>query len=73
MIFIIQGFQIIVFIFIVIFTMFWPICPEAFFRCFLSNSGAYIDLQAPFLICCEYNNKDEDNSPKTLNDNFFLN
>ena len=33
-IFIIKGFQTIVFIFIVISTMFWPICPLAFFRCF---------------------------------------
>ena len=44
MIFIIQGFWTIVFIFIVIFTTFWLICPLAFFRC-LSNSGAYMELQ----------------------------
>ena len=36
--FIIKGFRTIVFIFIVISTMFRPICPPAFFRC-LSNSG----------------------------------
>ena len=40
--FIIKGFQTIVFIFIVISTMFWLICPPAFFRC-LSNSGAFIE------------------------------
>ena len=38
----------------VIFTKFWPICPPAFFRSFLSK-------------CCEYN-QDEDNSLKTLSD-----
>ena len=32
-IFIIKGFWTIVFIFIVISTMFWLICPLAFFRC----------------------------------------
>ena len=44
MIFIIKGFLTIVFIFIVISTMFWPICSPAFFRC-LSNSGTYTELQ----------------------------
>ena len=39
-IFIIQDFWSIVFIFIIIFTMFQLICPLTFFRCFLSNSGA---------------------------------
>ena len=43
MIFIIKGFRIIVFIFIVISTTFRPICPLAFFRC-LSNSGTYTEL-----------------------------
>ena len=38
MVFIIKDFRTIVFIFIVISTTFWPICPPAFFRC-LSNSG----------------------------------
>ena len=42
-IFIIKGFQTIVFIFIVIFTTFRPICPPAFFRC-LSNSGTFTEL-----------------------------
>ena len=37
MIFIIKDYQTIVFIFIIISTMFWPICPLAFFRCFLSK------------------------------------
>ena len=40
MIFIIKCFHTIVFIFIVIFTTFWPIYPLAFFRC-LSNLGTY--------------------------------
>ena len=43
--FIILSFLTIGFIFIVIFTMFWLICPLAFFSCFLSNSGAYTELQ----------------------------
>ena len=42
MIFIIEGFKTIVFIFIVIST-FRPIYPPAFFRC-LSNSGTYTEL-----------------------------
>ena len=42
-IFIIKGFQTIVFIFIVISTMFWMICPPAFFRCLL-NSGTFTEL-----------------------------
>ena len=42
-IFIIKGFQTIVFIFTVIFTTFQPICPPAFFEC-LSNSGIYTEL-----------------------------
>ena len=50
--FIIQNFRTIVFIFILIFTMFQMLCPPAFF----------------WLKCCEYNNKNEDNNPKTLND-----
>ena len=26
-------------------TTFWPICPVAFFRCFISNSGVHIESQ----------------------------
>ena len=48
MIFIIKGFQTIVFIFIVIST-FWSICPLAFFRC-LSNSGTYMERRTTSLI-----------------------
>ena len=40
--FFIQGFWTIVFI--VIFTTFWLMCPPAFFKYFLSNSGAYPEL-----------------------------
>ena len=40
--FIIKGFRIIVFIFIVISTTFRPICPPASFRC-LSNSGTFTE------------------------------
>ena len=43
MIFIIKDFQTIDFIFIVISTMFWLICPPAFFRC-LSNLGTFLEL-----------------------------
>ena len=42
--FIIKVFRTIVFIFIVISTMFRPICPPAFFRC-LSNSGTFTELR----------------------------
>ena len=49
MIFIIKSFQTIVFIFIVISTMFWPICPPAFFRCLL-NSGTYMELRTTSFI-----------------------
>ena len=45
-IFIIQGFRTIVFIFIAIFTTFWPMSSPAFFRCFLTNSGAYTELRS---------------------------
>ena len=48
-IFIIKDFQTIVYIFIVISTTFWPICPPAFFRC-LSNSGTYMELQTKSFI-----------------------
>ena len=41
--FMVQVFQTIVFIFVVIFTTFRPMCPPAF-RC-LSNSGAYTELR----------------------------
>ena len=44
MIFIMKDFRTIVFIFIVIFTTFRPICPLAFFKC-LSNSGTFTELQ----------------------------
>ena len=40
---VINCFQTIFFIFIVIFTTFRPICPLAFFRCF-SNSGTFMKL-----------------------------
>ena len=49
MIFIIKGFQTIVFIFIVISTTFRPIYPPAIFRC-LSNSGTYTELQTTSFI-----------------------
>ena len=49
MIFIIKGFQTIVFIFIVISTMFQLICPPAFFRC-LSNSGTYTEFRTTSFI-----------------------
>ena len=42
--FIIKGLRTIVFIFIVISTMFWTICPPAFFRCLL-NSGTITELR----------------------------
>ena len=47
--FIIKGFRTIVFIFIVISTMFWPMCPPAFFRC-LSNSGTFTELRTTSFI-----------------------
>ena len=43
-IFIIQGFQTIAFTFILIFTTFHPMSHSAFFRYYLSNSGAYTEL-----------------------------
>ena len=46
----IQGFRTIVFVFTVIFTRFWLICPPAFFRCFLSISGAYAERQTTSFI-----------------------
>ena len=49
MIFIIKGFQTIVFNFILISAMFRPICPPAFFRC-LSNSRTYTELRATSFI-----------------------
>ena len=49
MIFIIKGFQTIVFIFIVISTTFRPICPPAFFRCLL-NSGTFTELRTTSFI-----------------------
>ena len=47
--FIIKVFRTIVFIFIVISTTFWPICPPAFFRC-LSNSGTFTELRTTSFI-----------------------
>ena len=49
LIFIIKGFQTIVFIFIVISTMFRSICPLAFFRC-LSNPETYTKLRTTSFI-----------------------
>ena len=49
MIFIIKGFRTIVFIFIVIFTTFRPICPLAFFKC-LSNSETFMELRTTSFI-----------------------
>ena len=49
MIFIIKSFRTILFIFIVIFTTFQPICPPAFFRC-LSNSGTFTELRTTSFI-----------------------
>ena len=38
------------YIFIAIFTMFWPVHPTAFFRCFMLNLGAYAEIQIkPFI------------------------
>ena len=48
-IFIIKGFQTIVFLFIVISTTFQPICPPAFFMC-LSNLGTFTELQTTSFI-----------------------
>ena len=45
MIFTIQVFHAIVFVFIVVFTTFQSICPPVFFWCFLSNSRAYMELR----------------------------
>ena len=53
LIFIIKGFQTIVFIFIVISTTFQLICPPAFFRS-LSNSGTFTELQTTSFIQCEF-------------------
>ena len=49
LIFIIKGFQTIVFIFIVISTRFRLICPPAFFRCLL-NSGTFTELRTTSFI-----------------------
>ena len=49
MIFIIKGFRTIVFIFIVISTTFWLICPLAFFRCLL-NSGTFKEFRTTSFI-----------------------
>ena len=49
LIFIIKGFQTIVFIFIVISTMFRLICPLAFFSC-LSHSGTFMELRTTSFI-----------------------
>ena len=47
--FIIKVFRTIVFIFIVISTTFWPICPPAFFR-YLSNSRTFTELRTTSFI-----------------------
>ena len=49
-IFIIQVFGTIVFIFIVIFTTFRSMCPPAFLRNFLSNTAAYTELRTTLFI-----------------------
>ena len=49
MIFIIEGFRTIVFIFIFISTIFRPICPPTFSRC-LSNSGTFTELRTTSFI-----------------------
>ena len=49
MIFIIKGFRTIDVIFIVISTMFRPICPPTFSRC-LSNSGTFTELRTTSFI-----------------------
>ena len=49
LIFIIKGFQTIIFIFIVISTTFRPIWPPAFFR-YLSNSGTFTELRTSSFI-----------------------
>ena len=74
-IFIIKGFWTIVFIFIVFSTTFRPICPLAFFRCLSKFRECFRVRQTPEEgrrtyrpKCWGNNNKDEDNSPKTLND-----
>ena len=59
MIFILQSIQTILFIFIVILTIFRQIRPLVFFRCFLSNLGAYREPRnVPFSSCtcidCSY-------------------
>ena len=49
-IFITQNIRTVVFNFIVIFTTFLPIRPSAFFKCFMSNSGSYIEYRTePFV------------------------
>ena len=48
-IFIITGFWTIVFIFVVISTTFWPICPPTFFR-YLSNSRTFTELRTTSFI-----------------------
>ena len=47
-IFIVKGFWTIVFIFIIS-TTFWPICPQAFFRCLL-NMGTYTEFRTTSFI-----------------------
>ena len=49
LLFFIKGFRTIVFISIVIFTTFQPICPPDFFRC-LSNLGSFTELRATSFI-----------------------
>ena len=50
MLFIFLGSWAVVFIFIIIFTTFRPMCRLAFFTCFLSNSGTYTELRTTSFI-----------------------
>ena len=63
-IFIINCFRTIVFIFIVISTMFQLICPPAFFR-YLSNLGTFIELQTMSFIESTHNSSNS-NQVRTL-------
>ena len=64
---VVKGFQTIVFIFIVISTTFWLICPQAFYRC-LSNSNYTLYWVYSALNKGRSSNSNEDNSLKILND-----
>ena len=49
-----KVFRTIIFIFIAIFTMFWLMCSPNFFRCFLLNLGANMELQTTFFIYLQW-------------------